>query len=39
MTETVSGSARGAGRSGKFAGEGLAIERIFTSPGVHRTTR
>src|SRR5262247_1138956 len=35
MTETVSGSARGSGRSGKFAGRGLAIERIFTSPGVH----
>jgi len=35
MTETVSGSARGAGRSGKVAGRGLAIERIFTSPGVH----
>src|SRR5262245_28526159 len=35
MTETVSGSARGAGRSGRFAGKGPAIERIFTSPGVH----
>ncbi|MGH8833523.1 MAG: vitamin B12-dependent ribonucleotide reductase [Actinomycetes bacterium] len=35
MTETVSGSARGAGRSRKFAGAGLTVERIFTSPGVH----
>ncbi|MCI0687039.1 MAG: vitamin B12-dependent ribonucleotide reductase [Sporichthyaceae bacterium] len=35
MTETVSGSTRGAGRSGKSAGKGLTIERIFTTPGVH----
>ncbi|MFE5327680.1 vitamin B12-dependent ribonucleotide reductase [Embleya sp. NPDC056575] len=33
MTETTSGSARGAGRS--RPGKGLRIERVYTTPGVH----
>ncbi|MYS80438.1 vitamin B12-dependent ribonucleotide reductase [Embleya scabrispora] len=33
MTETTSGSARGAGRP--RPGKGLRIERVYTTPGVH----
>jgi ribonucleoside-diphosphate reductase alpha chain len=39
MTETVSGSARGSGRSGdkaaRASSKGLRIRRVFTTPGVH----
>ncbi len=35
MTETVSGSASGANRSGGRTGKGLRIGRVFTTPGVH----
>src|SRR5918911_1257185 len=36
MTETVSGPARGAGRTGgRSAGKALRMERVFTTPGVH----
>lgn len=35
MTETVSGSAGRGAASDEKTGKGLAIERIFTTPGVH----